>query len=415
MPAALRISAWKPSESALLLIFCLYIAFRISSGGGHGASSLELKTSDVSFCFNINRGGWYQVRPASPLSAKFVLTGSFGGGDQVRYRLLLVPSTFEEYTFLAAYFEEIGIEYDKATPFLGTFKAPFLKREHFLDNLETIYKRFDSGIIGIFDLNKKAYMVRSPEVIRLITTKYFDHFTDRRGLFNDAEHSLLGNSLFQLRGKKWKDMRTSLSPAFTGSKLRGMFVLMRDISESTVEHLQCSSANEIELKDFLSRYANDVIATTAFGFQINSNKDPENYFFMTGKEIFNLNTFKLLFITSFSWLAKVLELDFLSKRQSEYYMKLVLEAMDLRKKQKIFRPDMINMLMEMREIGLEVDQRKWSDTELVAQCFSFFAAAFDTVSSTLSFICHELMENQDCQNKLRNEIFQSLELRMENM
>lgn len=313
-------------------------------------------------------------------------------------------------------------------PFLAPSKIQFFRRKTFSTTTKLFIKSSNLGkclnyfflnmlikqsfrIVGIFDLKNPSYMIRSPELVRQIAIKDFDHFTNRRKFFLDSETSLLGNSLFQMEDQRWKDMRSSLSPTFTGSKMRAMFELIRDIGEESVRFLKSTNSNELELKDFLSRYANDVIATTAFGVQINSNKDKENEFFKMGEDISTFNVFKFFFIVGFQKICKFLNFDLLPKKQNDYYMKLILDGMKYRKEHDIFRPDMINMLMEMRNSGSGTQDTKksskhWSDCELVAQCFLFFVAAFDTVSSTLSFICQELMENQECQDKLREEILE---------
>lgn len=247
-------------------------------------------------------------------------------------------------------------------------------------------------------------MIRSPEVVNQVTIKKFDHFPNH-GRFYVDEKCLLGNSLFQLENQRWKDMRSSLSPAFTGSKMRGMFELIRDIGKETVEYLKTSHVQDLDLKDFLCRYANDVIATTAFGFKMNSNKDQDSEFYRMGNEATDFSYLKFFFISNFMELSRLLKLELIPKKHREYYMNLVLDAMKYRKHHSIIRHDMINMLMEMKDNT----QHNWTDVELVSQCFLFFIAAFEMVSSTLSFICHELMENQDCQDKLRKEINQVID------
>lgn len=267
---------------------------------------------------------------------------------------------------------------------------------------------FASSIVGIYNMGGTAFMVRSPELIRQITIKDFDHFTNRKKFFSDADNSLIGVSLFQLNDQRWKDMRSSLSPAFTGSKLRAMFVLIRDIGIDAVNHLKATNPKELNLKDFMTRYANDVIATTAFGFQINSNKDTDNEFFKMGGIVTDINVTKFFFMTAFKKLAKLMGIDLLTKSQHNYYMKLVLGAMEHRKNHRIFRPDMINMMMELRGMSVEGHKKKstqnWSDIEIVSQCFLFFFAAFESVASALALVGQELIENPDVQDKLREEI-----------
>lgn len=43
--------------------------------------------------------------------------------------------------------------------------------------------------------------------------------------------------------------------------------------------------------------------------------------------------------------------------------------------------------------------------EMYAQCFAFFAAGFETTSSTMTFCLYELAINPKTQEKVREEIF----------
>lgn len=49
-------------------------------------------------------------------------------------------------------------------------------------------------------------------------------------------------------------------------------------------------------------------------------------------------------------------------------------------------------------------RRKMTDQEIVAQCFIFFLAGYETTASTLSFMAHSLSLNPDIQKKLTQEI-----------
>lgn len=210
-------------------------------------------------------------------------------------------------------------------------------------------------------------------------------------------------------------MRSTLSPAFTGNKMRGMFELIREIAQQAANHLkEYEVGKDVKLKDFFSRFANDVIATTAFGFKINSLEEKDNEFFRMGQgvTVFSQTAWdmiKFMLLANFNKLSRLLGIRIISKKYTDYYMKLVLATMKNRSDQKIFRTDMINMLMEVRGIDVQGNHElksnhNWTDEEIVAQCFIFFFAGFETVSSTLSFLGHELMENPEVQEKLKQEI-----------
>jgi cytochrome P450 family 9 len=65
---------------------------------------------------------------------------------------------------------------------------------------------------------------------------------------------------------------------------------------------------EIDMKDAFSKYANDVIASSAFGIKVDSMSDPNNEFYQQGIAASNFMGFKVLkifFMLSFPSLSRV--------------------------------------------------------------------------------------------------------------
>lgn len=293
-------------------------------------------------------------------------------------------------------------------------------------------------LYGVMNLAfQREYFIRDPEAFKIIAIKGFDHFEDRRGFFNEEVEDLWGKSLFSMHGADWRQMRATLSPAFTGSKMRQMFELITECSEGIVKHFQKRVENgekiDVEMKDVFSRYTNDVIATCAFGIKINSFDDPDNSFYLNGKELMDFGSVKrgIRFFIGFvlPTFARIFDIRFFDKTISNIFKSIILDTMDVRQKNNIYRPDMINILMQVREgtfhaqiddktkesadgfaaveessVGKATVNRTWSENEIIAQCLLFFLAGFETSSSVLMFAAYELVANPDVQQKLYEEI-----------
>ncbi|KAH8311562.1 hypothetical protein KR044_006913 [Drosophila immigrans] len=322
------------------------------------------------------------------------------------------------------FFKDKGIDYHKPIPFLGSMWKMFLRQKSMLDLVVELYNKSDSKVYGIFEQRMPLLMIRDPELLKQITIKDFDHFVNHRDVFGVDEEdphnmdNLFGSSLFSMRDARWKDMRSTLSPAFTGSKMRQMFQLMDIVANEAVQCLKRDEIPEdglvLNMKDYCTRFTNDVIASTAFGLQVNSFKDRENTFYLSGKKMTDftgLQNLKFLLFTSSKRLFKLLKLPLFDRKSTEYFVRLVLDAMKYRQENNIVRPDMINMLMEASGM-IQTDKakagtvRNWSDRDIVAQCFVFFFAGFETSAVLMCFTAHEIMENEDVQSRLYEEVAQ---------
>ncbi|XP_055640724.1 probable cytochrome P450 9f2 [Toxorhynchites rutilus septentrionalis] len=321
--------------------------------------------------------------------------------------------------------------------------APMILRNMDICSLVSkLYNAYpDASVAGFYDLMKPIYMLRDPEVIKKVAVKDFDYFMDHTPTMtnsnpDDNVESLFGNSLFALRGQKWRDMRATLSPAFTGSKMRHMFELVAECGRSMVEFfaLEAKSGKtlEYEMKDVCSRFANDVIATVAFGIKVDSLRDRENEFYVKGKKMLNFQSvivlIKFLLLRAMPRLMQKLKMDFVDTTLTEYFKNMITHNMKQREAHGIVRNDMIHMLMEVRKgalnhqkdeqqtkdagfatveesnVGKSMHSRDWTENELVAQCFLFFLAGFDTVSTCMSFLTYELAINPDIQKRLYEEV-----------
>lgn len=254
------------------------------------------------------------------------------------------------------FFADRGIPYKKPDFLFGSLRKLVLMQGSFHDVAMDMYKCLpNEKVTGVFELRNPITMIRDPELVKQIGVKDFDHFQNHRAPIDEHADPLFGRVLFGLKSGKWRDMRSTLSPAFTGSKMRGMFDLVINCSEDMKNHLLQQSKTErvvVEMKDLFTRFANDVIATCAFGIQINSLKDRDNEFFLMGKTVTNfggLNSLKFLGFTTVPWIMKALKVNLFSSKVRNFFRQLVNGTMKYRDENNVHRPDMIHLLMEARK------------------------------------------------------------------
>ncbi|XP_053608012.1 uncharacterized protein LOC128673884 [Plodia interpunctella] len=335
-------------------------------------------------------------------------------------------------------FSKCGVKNLSPVPFLGNLARVTLRIDHFVDDLNRTYNAFpNERFVGKFEFSNPMILIKDLELAKKITVKDFEHFVDHRSFFDENTDNFFFRNLIALKGQEWKDMRSTLSPAFTSSKIRLMVPFMVEVGDQMVmtlkNKIQQSGVGytDVEGKDLTARYANDVIASCAFGLKVNSHVEQDNEFYKMGKEATTFTFKQVMKMMGFLFskrLMSILKISLFSQEIKHFFQSIVLDTMEDREKNNIIRPDMIHLLMEAKKGNLEHDNqpvlesdagfatveessvgkkqinRVWSDTDLIAQAVLFFMAGFETVSSAMSFGLHELTVNPEVQEKLAQEI-----------
>lgn len=335
------------------------------------------------------------------------------------------------------FFEERGLPYAKPTPIFGnSFKLMF-KLEALPELMLGISNKFrTSKFVGFFDFREPSLVIQDPDMIKQIGVKDFENFVNHQLFATSDADELFVHSLFLMKDQRWKDMRGTLSPAFTGSKMRMMFELVRDCANSGTAFLKdkCDSKGylTIDAKEIFSQITVNVISTCAFGLEVDCLRNPKNEVFEKVKKIFSsfesfASLMKFLLMSAFPKIIEWLNIPITPIDCSIFFKKLVSDTIQYRKNTNTFRPDVIQLLIQAMEGKLhhetdkqhddssfaaiqesEIDKRggrkNWTDIEIAAQCFIFFTAGYETTSTLLAFAAIELAINEDVQEKLYQEI-----------
>lgn len=255
------------------------------------------------------------------------------------------------------FFKVRNVPFARGLPLLGCIDKLVFGQESLAVTIHRLYNQFaNDRFFGVYELTEPVYIVREPELIREITMQKFEHFTNHQG---DQIDPILGRTLFFLKNQEWLDMRKVLSPAFTGNKIRSMFGLIQDSTEGFIKHLLGHTGdislndNVFEMKDTFTRYTSDVIASCAFGLEVNSMENRDNEFYHTGKSVTNFDGIKgvkLLLFDCIPTLMKIFRIHLFDTKMISYFRSVVKTTINYREKSQMFdRPDLINLLIKARE------------------------------------------------------------------
>lgn len=166
--------------------------------------------------------------------------------------------------------------------------------------------------------------------------------------------------LFNLEVERWRPLRTQFTPLFTSSKLKGMFSLILECSNQLESYMDTliKKGEPIDVREVSARFTTDVIGSCAFGIEMNSLSEKESIFRRLGKLIFITNLRKILSIRIQDMLPRLYNLFlyvFPRDEKTKIIMKLMTDTMEYRKENNVFRPDFINMLLDLKKHPEKID------------------------------------------------------------
>lgn len=240
-------------------------------------------------------------------------------------------------------------------------------------------------------------------------------------MFNKDYDPLTGN-LFALTGEKWRNLRRKLSPTFTSGRLKSMFSTLVECGASLQNYLKTATERNqmVDICELSASYATNVIASVAFGIEVDTITDPNNDFRKYGKQHLAVtikNGFRNVLSMIAPKLMSFLRIRFVDQDIEDFIRSVVEQNLEYREKNNVVRKDFFQLLVQLRNNGsVQLDdeweteikgdehQKTLTINEMCAQVFIFYLAGFDTSSNTLSWCLYELANNRDIQQCVQSEI-----------
>ncbi|KAG1657290.1 Cytochrome P450 3A8 [Nymphon striatum] len=312
-------------------------------------------------------------------------------------------------------------------PFLGNIPLFMTKNIPFHEIDLSLWKKY-GRTFGMYEPSFNVLMISDPEDIKKVYVKDFEVFADRRPIYSRKSDTFTQNFMFSATFHKWNAIRNVVSPTFSGSKLRLMASNVVQCSEELADCLYeiAKTENKFDAKKIFGSFSLDVIAITAFRIKLTSLKDPENEFIKNARKVFSPEaTYVRVLQAFFPRLGQLLGLQLVEPSICNFFANVIRKVMVLRKGEDRPENDFLGLLKESMEEGAFDNPKKseipnsndtsnkncdknssklMSEEMVLAQCILFFAAGYDTTSTTLSMSAYNLAVHPECQDKLIEEV-----------
>lgn len=226
------------------------------------------------------------------------------------------------------------------------------------DFTKNIYDEYDDqSLIGIYQNLKPTIMVKDPKYIKDILITDFKKFADRGIPFVEEIEPLTAH-LINLEVARWQPLRKIFSPMFSSGKLKKIFPLIVQSADNFPKNIDDQTSeqqlgSEIECRGLTAQYTTKVIGACIFGLDINK-KSP---FCEFGRAAFVtctkrrigriLKKFPKIFEIFF--LRRVLKYFFYEPKKLEFFVNVMKDTMEIRKKSDEKRGDCIDMIMQIED------------------------------------------------------------------
>ena len=293
-------------------------------------------------------------------------------------------------------------------PFLGTI-LPVMKKG-ILESGRGCLEKYGKTY-GAYTGRNPTLLTVDPNIIREVFVKEHSSFPNRFVVktadpINDLQLANIDNY------DHWKYMRSTMSPAFSTGKLRRMQQQINKCAATYAQHLikDSEDGKALEMKDYAGSFTMDVIASTAFGLDINTAEDRNNPFVKNAMSALALGIMNVIIIANFLCPALIPLLHFLGfrfipRQSTEFFEDITNQTLDSRKDDgDDDRVDFLRLMMNAHNEEENKGKRAMTRTEIVAQGVLFFLAGYDTTASAISFLAYNLACNPDEQVKLIEEV-----------
>ncbi|KAF7267365.1 hypothetical protein GWI33_019374 [Rhynchophorus ferrugineus] len=316
--------------------------------------------------------------------------------------------------------------YKSASKLPGPYGLPIVGSSlRFLGQASDIYKCIDglfleyhsANIFKVWFGTKLVYCTADAKVFDIVFTS--PHALRKEPFYNLGD-KLFGGGLFSQKSiPKWRRNRKFITPAFNSQMLNSFMEVFVQRSNELIEFMrQYEKKKDVDLYDFLSRYALKTICDTAMGVNIDTEPEGDsfNHWIERALEILIERIFNIYYQIDIIFCNSALGKEFLDlcDKSRSFTRKIIVkkrQQMEEEKKNKDIYYEaegrkLLTFIDMLLKVTYEDNKSYFTDEEIVDETITLMGAGSDTTSNTNAFALVLLGMHQDIQEKVLAEILE---------
>ncbi|GIX93087.1 cytochrome P450 3A41 [Caerostris extrusa] len=261
-----------------------------------------------------------------------------------------------------------------------------LKAEDTPNDLITSWLKKYGNVFGYFLGGVPHLVVNDLEMIKQVFIKDFHVFSNRQDMFLDVKP--LNKTLVHLKDKRWKEVRSFLTPTFSSAKIKLMTDIVNKKVDITIDLVSKKAENNemFDMYELVQGLTLDVISDCALAMKTHCQENPKDIFLLSVRDFFRYAHNRAVdYAIMFPFVATIM--TFISNYMTSGQMtSLIVDSVNSaiaarRKNPNVKSMDILQLMLDHSE-----------------------SAGYETTATALAFTFHLLIKNPDIQERLYKEI-----------
>ncbi|KAF8781362.1 cytochrome P450 3A41-like isoform X1 [Argiope bruennichi] len=301
-------------------------------------------------------------------------------------------------------FKRYGIPGPK--PSFATGNMNQLKSGATPNDVVTAWLKEYGDVFGYFLGDMPFLVVKDLDMLKQIFIKEFAMFSNRQDMFLDIKP--LNKTIVYLKDKRWKDVRSILTPVFSSGKIKLMTHIVDKKVDITVDIVgKHAQKNEVfDMYELVQGLTLDVIAGCALAMETHCQENPQDIFLASVRDFFRYAQNRAVeYAIMFPFVASIM--TFVSNYMTSGQMtNLIVDSVNSALTTRRQNPDFksLDILQLMLDHSEEKIESGLTDEEIVANAYVFLLAGYETTATALAFTFYLLIKHPEIQEKLYKEI-----------